>query len=510
MAFPHRLFFVLIILTVGQLLCSCSQAPPPITGHATTLKDNLPVYEPFAPGPLQNVGMGALAILESPADVLFDRNVTTVRIKISASEWENLVNDANASGNRSGIKRLAHAVVGDSLVQNVGLSFMGRGSLKIPANGQSVQRTNFKIDFGETFSADATVFGSAFLTPQPENEGRNFLGMPSLILKVNDRDETYVRPYLVAEMMREFGVPTPRIGFAALYLDITNQDSKYLGVYALHEFIDEAWFNRQLGPLNCIYDVGKGDTGYGYLDASNDYLVYLNEVSPCDQGVTGIPILNDADPRWTGQEFHPTYSFVGGDKDCEECEDHLNFLILLSMYSDKPETISDSINLETMLRYMTISAFVGNVDDFWIFGNNVFLCRSNKRPKGTWTTVPIDFDLTFNQEFSDARNPSGSVLNYGMGSILGGKILSHEGNRDLYKNLVWTWYQALESRTTELRVREAVAIISEYLNGYDVDDVYPYSEEAVQELIRFSGSKMEKARNELKFDHTNSSSQSGF
>jgi len=496
---PHRTHLLCLILSL-VLLTSCSRTPPPVIGHSTALKENIPLFEPFANGPFQDLGLGNLNSEAGPADFLFGHEVTTIRIQMDEEEWNSLVKDSVVSGNRSGIRRMANVSVGDSLITEVGISFMGRGSLKSPEIGGPPLRSNFMLKFGETFSRDTTVFGSSAHKPIPENKGRKFLNMPSLILKANDKDQTYIRPFLVAKMLKEFGVPTPRIGFAAVYLDISGQDETYLGVYDINEFADEDWFNRQLGEVRCIFDVGKGDTGYGYLDASTDLFVYLNDTPPCDQGVTGIPIENESDPRWRGETFNPTYTWMGGSHDCAKCETGLNGLMAIILGGPYTAPIVDGIDTETLLRYMTISAFTGNVDDFWIFGNNVFLCDAGRGRKFNWKMVPIDFDITFNQEFEDKRNPGGSLLNYGMGSLLGGRILEDEKYRLMYRNLVWTWYQALLDHSMEQTIRETVAIIDDYLIGYDVPDPFPFSEEAVQELIRFTDQKMAKAKQELMLD----------
>jgi len=319
-------FLFMFLLPALLLLGACNQPPAPVTGHSTALLPNLPVYDPFTTAYPTAVSPKPVAQTAHLDDQFFVGNVTELHIKITASEWESLIRDFDASENQSGIRRKAHLVVGNSIIKDVGLSVMGRGSLTAPEKDGAIQRSNFFLDFGETFAVDATVFGSDPLPAKPENAGRRVYGLPAMILKINDRDRTYLRPHLASEMMREFGVPTPRIGFAALHLDIEGRESEYLGVYALHEVIDGQWFEQALGKISCIFDVGKGDQGYGYLDQVEED-EGGNRDKWCDKGLIGLPIHDQEDPRWQGKPYSPTYIYRGGADDCSSCQEHLNELI---------------------------------------------------------------------------------------------------------------------------------------------------------------------------------------
>jgi len=479
-----------LVLPVLLVWGSCSKPPSPVVGHSTALRVDLPDYDPFTAAYPLAESPQSISQRSSESDRFFSGKITPLHISISAAEWESLVQDFTTSENTGGIKRQAHLAVGDTLIRDVGISIMGQGSAKAPQLDDNVQRSNFRIDFGATF-------GSGRLPARPENEGRRFFDMPALVLTSNDRDRTYLRPHLVSEMMREFGVPTPRIGFVSLHLEIEDRQPVYLGVYALHEVIEEQWFDEMLGEVTCIFAVGKGDLSYGYLD-QEEKSEGKDRSKWCDRGLIGEAIVDPDDSRWRGKPYRPTYAFKGGSEDCASCQEYLNELIVaLNGEQLAVEDLSDLVDDQMLLRSLVVSAFTANVDDFWIYGNNGFLCRVKQAGQWRWTMVPIDFDLTFNRELETLRNPTGSILRYGLGSTLGGQMLAHEEYRSQYRDLVLAWYMNMKQKTATMRTEKALAPIQQYLRGYAAKDPNSFSRGAVLELIRFCTGKMKMIEKEL-------------
>ncbi len=493
-------FLVTLMIPVLLFVASCSKPPAPVTGLSTALKANLPVYDPFTSAYPTAMSVRPVERLASKSDVFFSGKTTELRIKISTAQWGYLVSDFIASDNQSGIKRRAHLAVGEDLVKNVAVAVAGRGSLVAPEQDGVIQRSDFIIDFGSTFPGDATVYGSGPVSARPENLGRQYCGMSAMILKANGSDRTYLRSHLVSEMMLKFGVPTPRVGFAALHLDIEGRKSVYLGVYALHEVVDVQWFEENLGKVSCIFEVGKGDHGYGYLDMAEENEGH-NRDKWCGRGLIGQENNTSDDPHWQGQLFHPTYAYKGGSDDCPTCQEHLNQLITSLVSGPLSEGELDHlIDTETVLRNLAVSAFSANVDDFWIYGNNAFLCRVQQGSKWQWTVVPIDYDLTFNKEFETNRNPSGSILGYGLGSTLAGQMLANEKYRSQYRDLILAWYMHWKENPVSRQVDEALESIRIYLRGYEAKDPNSFSKAAVLDLIRFCDGKMKMAEKELGLD----------
>jgi len=130
----------------------------------------------------------------------------------------------------------------------------------------------------------------------------------------------------------------------------------------------------------------------------------------------------------------------------------------------------------------------------WLTG---FLCRVRHNDGWRWTMVPFDYDLTFNQEFETLRNPTGSILHYGVGSTLGGQMLALEKYRSRYRDLVLAWYMAVKENSMARRIDGALEPVRQYLRGYEAKDPNSFSRAAVRDLTNFSDSKMKMAEKEL-------------
>ena len=86
--------------------------------------------------------------------------------------------------------------------------------------------------------------------------GQTFLGLRSLVLKNLREDRSTLRDYLATKMLRRLGVATPRIAFAAVYVN-----NSYMGLYGLVENVDtvtaQRVFGESAGPLFEYKKVGE-------------------------------------------------------------------------------------------------------------------------------------------------------------------------------------------------------------------------------------------------------------
>ena len=140
-----------------------------------------------------------------------------------------------------------------------------------------------------------------------ERKNRTFGGMEKFDLKYNSTsDETYIREAYAMKMFRDNGIYAPHVTLCALTALEKNSTVKNLGVYRIHESIDEAFITRNVGEekigdlWKCTYGV-KGPADLTNSDLANrvgvedelksEFYTYDKKTNKKKDKVTGLRVF---------------------------------------------------------------------------------------------------------------------------------------------------------------------------------------------------------------------------
>ena len=208
-------------------------------------------------------------------EALFDENATvSIEMNMSHAEWKKLDADKDRY-DKSPIYRMADSVTigiddGDGMLyyyyEEVGVRMKGNTSRHhfYDDNG-FYDNIHMKLSFKQTFDDIEDGYAQDELTDWTGREderairkARTLGGMEKIDIKYNStKDETYVRELYAMKTFRENGVVAPNITMCNLSALEKDTAMRNLGVYRIHEPIDEVFIERNLSKL--------GDTEVGDL-----------------------------------------------------------------------------------------------------------------------------------------------------------------------------------------------------------------------------------------------------
>ena len=153
------------------------------------------------------------------------------------------------------------------LIKEVGIRMKGnmtRNKFFNKSTNQVYDLIHYKISFKETFDDVADGYGeneyylqngeSTWKTTEEGKAARKarkkrvFAGMEKLDLKWNGNyDNTYLREYYAYKLYRSEGIWAPQLNLASMdFGDVSQGNVYHLGVYSIHECVDEVFINRFL------------------------------------------------------------------------------------------------------------------------------------------------------------------------------------------------------------------------------------------------------------------------
>ena len=199
---------------------------------------------------------------------LFGENSTvSIDINMSDGEWKKLNRDYvvfNEKGSKSPIYRLADSVTvgidgGDGMLyyyyEEVGVRMKGNTSRHEFYNDDGFyDNIHMKLSFKQTFDDPEDGYTSDELKVWADDRSRQarkdrrLAGMDKVDIKFNSTaDESYVRELYAMKMFRDNGVAAPNVTLCSVTALEKNENKRNLGVYRLHEPIDEAFIARNFG-----------------------------------------------------------------------------------------------------------------------------------------------------------------------------------------------------------------------------------------------------------------------
>lgn len=184
--------------------------------------------------------------------------------------------------------------------------------------------------------------------------GRRLRGLEALTLNNMVQDPSCVHEVLAYDLMREAGVPAPRTGYVALFLD-----GEYRGLYLDVETEDDPFIERWFGD-----------------DSGNLY-----------EGVYGVDLL-----PWSVEGFELDEQGSG------DVADRSDLLELAELLAQEPseaiaEQVESLLHLQPVMRMLATEVLLGHWDGYFYSANNYRIYHEPS--SGRFALLPWGIDQTF-------------------------------------------------------------------------------------------------------------------
>ncbi len=323
-------------------------------------------------------------------------------------------------------------IIDNEAYKNVGIRAKGNTSLSsVSAYGND--RYSFKIEFDHYDS------------------GKTYYGLDKLSLNNIIQDNTYMKDYLVYQMMGYFGVDSPLGSY--VYITVNGED---FGLYLAVEGVEESFLSRNYG------------SDYGEL--------YKPDTTQTQGGGDGeMPDMRNASEPPDGTEV----------PDRRE---------------DENENIEDVVDVDEVIRYFVVHNFVCNFDSYTgSMIHNYYLYEEN----GKMSMIPWDYNLAFGGFSAGGGQGDGSngnateLVNYPIDTpVSGGTVDSRPMLAWIFANKEYTEQyheyfsefitECFDSGYVEALVRSTVEMISPYVEKDPTKFcTYDEYETGVETLLEF-------------------------
>ena len=312
-------------------------------------------------------------------------------------------------------------------------------------------------------------------------DGGTYYGLDKFSLDASFQDNSYLKTYLVYDMMAYMGVPSPLC--SVVWVTVNSQP---WGVFLAIEEPEESFARRNFGPDHG--QLYKPD--YRSLNAEN-----------ADVALRYI----DDDPS----SYPNLFENAKFDVDAGDQARLIEALQVLSTGED----LETAVDVDEVLRYFTVQVFVLNWDSYLGHtGHNYFLYEED----GVLSILPWDYNLAFGTYAlgmtDPIRNPN-VLINWPVNTPAKGKIMLE---RPLYHNLMknrdhFAQYHAyfdqllteyFESGRYEAVIRETQSLIAPYVEA-DPTAFCSYADHllAVDTLLEVCRLRAESIRGQLNGDY---------
>lgn len=232
---------------------------------------------------------------------LFNENSNvSISINMSDAEWKKLNKD-KGDYDKSPIYRQAESVIigidsGSGMLnyyyEDVGVRMKGNTSRHyFYGDDGFYSAIHMKLSFKETFddvkdgySKDELTDWTGKKAERDFRKARTFGGMTKIDIKYNSTlDESYIRELYAMKLFRENGIYAPKVTLGSVTALNKNTEMINLGVYRIHEPVDEEFIVRNIGEKNVgdLYKCGWGNQSWGngsdLTDTNLDARVGVND-----------------------------------------------------------------------------------------------------------------------------------------------------------------------------------------------------------------------------------------
>lgn len=343
---------------------------------------------------------------------LFDESATvSIDIDMADTEWKKLNQDFidfNQMGSKSPIYRMANSVTigiddGNGKLnyyyEEVGVRMKGNTSRHVFYGDEGfTNNIHMKLSFKQTFDDPDDGYQQDELKvwsdteKRAERKARTLGGMEKIDIKYNSTaDETYVRELYAMKLFRDNGIYAPHVTLCSLTALEKDSAVKNLGVYRIHEPVDEAFLKRNLNG-----------------DAAGD-------LWKCTYTAKGPADLTETDLKSRiGVEDELQGKFYSYDKKTNKKKDKTTGLRDFSSLTNFIAAINRSnadykslIDVDYFARFEAVNYILGNPDCIRNNYNNYYLYF---RADGKAIIIPFDYDRCLG--ITKSWNPTGSASMY--------------------------------------------------------------------------------------------------
>jgi Spore coat assembly protein len=314
--------------------------------------------------------------------VIFNQNeVLRFDIKISSDKWSamqsNLASVLSSSGGHPG----ETATISDPMFvpcsfyfngtewYHVGIRYKGNSSL-LSAYQSGNNKLSLKLDFDE------------FEDDYPAIKNQRFYGFKQLNLNNNFDDPSLMREKVGADLFRKFGLASSQTAFCVVYIDY-GSGSKYYGVYALVEEMDDTGYKTQFAQATGNLYKPDGDAATfasGTFDTDELYLKTNEDLAD--------------------------YS------DVRALYDVINSSLRTSDTETWKKNLEKVFNVDIFLKWLAANTVIQNWDTYGNMSHNYFLYNNPENGLLTW--IPWDN----NEAFQTGKQ--GLALSFSMSEVSSG------------------------------------------------------------------------------------------
>ncbi|MCH5166042.1 MAG: CotH kinase family protein [Clostridiales bacterium] len=347
-------------------------------------------------------------------NALFDEQSTvSIDMNMSDAEWKKLSHDYTVN-DKSPIYRVADSVTigidnGTGMLyyyyKEVGVRMKGNTSRhEFYGDSGFTNNIHMKLSFKQTFDDTADGYTSDEVKPFKDRwkadadaktvrKNRMLGGMEKIDIKYNStKDETYVREMYAMKLFRDNGVIAPHVTMCSVTALEKNATKKNMGVYRIHEAIDEAFIARHFD------DAEVGDL----------WKCTYSQKGPAD--MTNY----DLDNR-IGVEDELNREFYSYDKKTNKKKDKntglrdfssmRNFIETVSDVDTDASVISQYLDVEQFAKFEAVNYILGNPDCMRNNYNNYYVYFRKSDNKAV--IIPYDYDRCLG--LTNGWNPTGDA-----------------------------------------------------------------------------------------------------
>lgn len=309
-------------------------------------------------------------------------------------------------------------IIDNEAYKNVGIRAKGNTSLSsVSAYGND--RYSFKIEFDHYDS------------------GKTYYGLDKLSLNNIIQDNTYMKDYLVYQMMGYFGVDSPLCSY--VYITVNGED---FGLYLAVEGVEESFLSRNYG--SDYGELYKPDTTQTQGGGDGEMPDMRNASEPPDgtevpdrredeNGIQGGSSSEDVSLIYSDDDYDSYSNIFDNAKTNISDDDRDRFIESLKKLNEN-ENIEDVVDVDEVIRYFVVHNFVCNFDSYTgSMIHNYYLYEED----GKMSMIPWDYNLAFGGFSAGGGQGDGSngnateLVNYPIDTPVSG------GTVDLRPMLAW-------------------------------------------------------------------------
>lgn len=267
-------------------------------------------------------------------------------------------------------------IIDNEAYKNVGIRAKGNTSLSsVSAYGND--RYSFKIEFDHYDS------------------GKTYYGLDKLSLNNIIQDNTYMKDYLVYQMMGYFGVDSPLCSY--VYITVNGED---FGLYLAVEGVEESFLSRNYG--SDYGELYKPDTTQTQGGGDGEMPDMRNASEPPngtevpdrredENGIQGGSSSEDVSLIYSDDDYDSYSNIFDNAKTNISDDDRDRFIESLKKLNEN-ENIEDVVDVDEVIRYFVVHNFVCNFDSYTgSMIHNYYLYEED----GKMSMIPWDYNLAF-------------------------------------------------------------------------------------------------------------------